>query len=72
VGEEAGGGDDGGYGIGGGNDGNISTTPLWAAPCAPALSRSETELGANGAEPGPGSFARGATACAARLSAPAM
>ena len=28
-------------------DDNISTTPLWAAPCAPALSRSETELGAN-------------------------
>jgi hypothetical protein len=41
------------YGIGGGGkDDNISTTPLWAAPCAPALSRSETELGANGAEPG--------------------
>ena len=51
------GGGDGGYGAyygigGGGNDDNISTTPLWAAPCAPALSRSETELGANGAEPG--------------------
>ena len=47
--------------IGGGNDDNISTTPLWAAPCAPALSRSETELGANGAASAC-SFARGATA----------
>jgi hypothetical protein len=29
VGEAAGGGDDGGNGIGSSNDGNISTTPLW-------------------------------------------
>ena len=53
VGGEAGGGGGGDHDhdIGGGNDDNISTTPLWAAPCAPALSRSETELGANGVGP---------------------
>ena len=41
VGGEAGGGGGGDHDhdIGGGNDDNISTTPLWAAPCAPALPR---------------------------------
>jgi hypothetical protein len=52
VGEAAGGGDDGGNGIGSGNDGNISTTPLWAAPCAPALHRRPLALGAETAELG--------------------
>ena len=52
VGGEAGGGDDGDNGIGGGTDDNTSTTPLCATPCASAFSRSETELGANGAEAG--------------------
>ena len=54
VGGEAGGSGSGGHdhGIGGGDDDGISTTPLWAAPCAPALLRSETELGASGAGPG--------------------
>ena len=54
VGSETGGGGSGDHdhGIGGGDDDDISTTPLWAAPCAPALSRSETELGASGAGPG--------------------
>ena len=37
-------------GAGGGTSSAI--TPPGAAPCAPALSRSETELSANGAEPG--------------------
>ena len=50
VGADGSGGDD--NDIGGGNDDNTSTTPFWAAPCAPALSRSETELGADGAGPG--------------------
>ena len=54
VGGEAGGSGSGGHdhGIGGGDDDGISTTPLWAAPCAPALLRSGTELGASGAGPG--------------------
>ena len=54
VGGEAGGSGSGGHdhGIGGGDDDGISTTPLRAAPCAPALLRSETELGASGAGPG--------------------
>ena len=54
VGGEAGGSGSGGHGhgIGGGDDDGISTTPLWAAPYAPALLRSETELGASGAGPG--------------------
>jgi hypothetical protein len=58
VGEAAGGGDDGGSGIGSGNDGNISTTPLWRRlarpPYTAALSRSEDGRGPSLAPAAPG------------------